>query len=570
MINMDNINNNQAEVGRMKCLNEIIEIINSTSRNGAKCMIPLLQRNYKWSRECAAELAEDLWEAYQNGGGKKFQLNMVTFYGKYEQGVLKELQILDGQQRLITLKLFLTFLYSAESKLTFDFQRDGRIPEKEKTRKYFIDNVLGRNAEMPQKLTVDTERLNSNYDAMRIPLSFKTVFRYYKECLDKELKENIIDIFRNTINDRISDWVGRYGEVRRDGTDSDVFLMLNPEEINYCINYCAEFDKTFSGKEESEGVSNDEIRVTIWADKFQEIWRSKVNAVFSGNGFDFRGQKEKLAEYIEANTVMLYHETEAEPIEEFLNINEHKTRFVISDYIRANMISDNPLDGDLSPAEKQKNQENRKEVLRLFQKLANYLYNDKYKKIWQLIKVRYDDFEQYTDINRLKILFCDKYFGTSTQGYKFDSELKRLQYFEYILDSLVAELRINDDSSDPYVNTYNAIYMLLECKKKYRFFNIFTNEDIENRTQLNDVTARERFCFFEFAYKYAKSSEDFWDISYLLESQLYYQMCDIKKDEKKLPKNVKESDPWCCVNRGCEHDELYQCIEELIRESKNR
>ena len=65
-------------------------------------------------------------------------------------------------------------------------------------------------------------------------------------------------------------------------------------------------------------------------------------------------------------------------------------------------------------------QNNRNKILNIFGSLANYLYNINYQTMWELVKQRYDDFDKHPDINRLKILFCDKYAGTSTKGYSFE------------------------------------------------------------------------------------------------------------------------------------------------------
>ena len=48
-----------ATTGNMKSVAEIIDIVENKYT-----YIPLLQRNYKWTTECASELAEDLWDSY--------------------------------------------------------------------------------------------------------------------------------------------------------------------------------------------------------------------------------------------------------------------------------------------------------------------------------------------------------------------------------------------------------------------------------------------------------------------------------------------------------------------------
>lgn len=100
--------------------------------------IPLIQRNYKWSMECASELAEDLWDSYINDKERPYQLNMITIYNNSKE---QSLQILDGQQRLITLKLFLAFLESKSINLNYAFERDFKIDERN-GRRHFIDYYL--------------------------------------------------------------------------------------------------------------------------------------------------------------------------------------------------------------------------------------------------------------------------------------------------------------------------------------------------------------------------------------------------------------------------------------------
>lgn len=559
------IGEKMGSTGNMKSVAKIMDIIENEYT-----YIPLLQRNYKWSMECASELAEDLWDSYIKDKDKPYQLNMITIYNNTKED---SLQILDGQQRLITLKLFLAFLERKSINLNYAFERDFKIDERN-GRRHFIDYYLKKDDTFKEdiELSVDVKRLYVNFISMIIPISFRSIYMFYGECLDKAVSESrkAEDTFKerlmkNVIEPRLNSVI-----------DSKVldkvklYMHIDDDECLDICKLCENFQKLFSMVDTDEEVSNDEIRISIYSYQFQKIWSSKIRTVINALGIDaivFDNKKKELAKYINEKVEMLYHETSSQPIDEFLNINENKTRFVISDYIRANMISDNPIDGNIDDEIKNMHQNNRNKILNIFGSLANYLYNINYQTMWELVKQRYDDFDKHPDINRLKILFCDKYAGTSTKGYSFETEIKRLEYFEVILKSLVSELGIENVTSNKHEiwNTYNAIYILLECKKKYRFFNLFTQYHIDKSTALNDVAARERFCFFEWAYEISKSSEDFWDISYFLESQLYTEKCDKKKSDH-LPK--KQDEDWCCINRGTDGDELHECIEQLINSIK--
>lgn len=568
-----------ATTGNMKSVAEIIDIVENKYT-----YIPLLQRNYKWTTECASELAEDLWDSYTSKNEKTYQLNMITIYKNKKD---TSLQILDGQQRLITLKLFLTFLETNSRNINFAFERDFKINER-KGRRYFIDYYLKKDDTFQNnmEISIDIKRLYDNFISMIIPISFRSIFKFYRECLEQSINRSVsnerqnktdllktdVEQFKTGLTSKIIEPclertinLGKLDEVKQ-------CIMLKDDEQQQIYELCRNFDNLFVITDEDNEINDNEVRISKYSNQYQEIWNKKIHKVINKIGIHnviSPDIKKELANYIQENVEMLYHETTSEPIDEFLNINENKTRFVISDYIRANMISDNPIDTSLDKSTKILNQKNRDEILRLFSSLANYLYNAKYQDMWELIKQRYDDFEKHPDINRLKVLFCDKYSGTSTKGYSYETELQRLQYFEMILKSLSCEIGLEDREPDKQTvwNTYNSIYMLLECKKKYRFFNLFTQDDIKKSIELKDVAVREKFCFFEWAYELSKSSGDFWDISYFLESQLYIEKCNIKKS-KHLPQ--KQNKEWCCINRGTDDDELHNCIKQFIDNIKEQ
>lgn len=562
----------------MKTLAEIQSIFSS-----GYAYIPLLQRDYKWPKECAAELAEDLWTAFRENK-KNYQLNMITVF-KDESDENITMQILDGQQRLITLKLLLCILDTSKKYLDFDFERDYGINERS-GRRYFLNYILpniDKNT-VENSLSVDTLRLLENYNVMIIPMSFRTVYTCYCECLDKgkdKSDSELENIFTEKLEEIVSKCLGKYfGENKETFKEKLKFQENEKKEIfEACKEFLARMNGKLSDQESDDDISNDEIRISEISEKFQKLWIKKINDLRNENKFwlekpydDVKGFLSFILNHVE----FLYHETVSEPIEEFQNINENKTRFVISDYIRANMISDNPVDGNITDEKRQENKKNRKEILKLFASISEYLYADEYKIMWKLIKTKYRDFENenYTDINRMKVVFCDKYFGTSTRGYKFSEELERLRYFNNILGALKNELGLGETVTEITWNTYNAVYMLLQCKKKYRFFNLFTENDIKQKKSVRDVVAKDRFCFFEEAYLKSKTSEDIWDISYFLESQLYDEECKVIKGDN-LPKIKREDigkqsqNSWFFINRGSENDKLHKSIGALIQKIKD-
>lgn len=543
-----------------------IEEINKIIEN-KKTNIPLLQRNYKWTMECAAELSEDLWEHYFKNNGLPYQLNMITVYNDNDES----LQIIDGQQRLITIRLLLKYLKPEENYLNFKFERDKLVPYK-KSREYFInDNLKDYLLIVREELSVDIKRLYDNFTAMLVPLSFRSIYKFYLQCLNENINKtsDATDFsFENLFEKVVIPALKTAPQI-----DSEKIKQQFSEKYNTIKSFCEEYHNYITINKNEDNISDDLILLSKKSFDFQLLWceiiKNTIPENVSISELCDKSTKNKFADFIMNNIVLLYHETKFEPISEFLNINENKTPFVISDYIRANMICDNPVDGDLDILEKEKNQKNRDDILKIFKNLSAYLYSKEYKTIWELISKGYDNFEKNPDLNRLKILFSDKYIGTSTKDYLYDEEFKRLSYFKNILESLYNEIK---EDADRW-NTFNAVYILLQCKSNLRFFNLFSIDDIDNKTDIDDVVAKEKFCFFDWAYIHAKESDCIWDISYFLESQLYIDRCKIKKS-KNLPeitKNMTEEeekievkDEWVVIDRGNENDELYKCIEKLI------
>ena len=95
-------------------------------------IIPLLQRNYKWGIEAAAneataeKLLTDI-QAAKKANKNEYTIGMVTFYVKDDV-----VQVIDGQQRLITLSLLVKAMNLYEKFLHIKFERDTELKEREK------------------------------------------------------------------------------------------------------------------------------------------------------------------------------------------------------------------------------------------------------------------------------------------------------------------------------------------------------------------------------------------------------------------------------------------------------
>lgn len=323
---MENMQNN-------KMIN-LGELINSCF-NKNDIYIPLIQRNYKWDKKTAAKLASDLFRSFKDRKDE-YTIGMITLYREESN----KLQLIDGQQRIITLTLLLQYLKPRTQYYKFAFERDEGIEDDKIKRSIYLWNI--GNIKIDTKdIYTDLERFQENFDAIQEQLS----------------------------------------------------------QIGYEENHLDEF-----------------------------------------------------IEFILKKVYILIHITDVEPVDEFLNINKNKTRFVISDYIKANLIID---------TEKLENAYSRKEILDLFKELSNYFYahND----IWELVVQGYDI---SSDENRLKVLFCDRYDGNSKLGYEAIPEHKRLKYYKKILKLMSDDIKNNNWNS---YNGFHCIYTL----KKTKFFEVF-------------------------------------------------------------------------------------------------
>ena len=228
--------------------------------NKYEIYIPLIQRNYKWDKETASKLVKDLWASYKKES-PVYTAGMITLY--QEEG--NKMQLIDGQQRTITLFMLLKILEPKEEYFQFKFERDDDIEEEKNKREYYLSHI----SEISQSKDVytDIKRFNDNY---------------------KEMKNEM----------------------------------------------------------ESE---------------------------------DRKEQYSSFREYILNNLYFLIHISEVEPFDEFINLNKNKTRFVISDRIKANLILNYSTEDE------------RDNILSLFKELSRLLFlnSDKTDSVWNLISQGY-------------------------------------------------------------------------------------------------------------------------------------------------------------------------------------
>lgn len=351
--------------------------------NQNKVYIPLIQRNYKWSADIAAKLIWDLWGAFEKKQDS-YTIGMITLYKENDT----KLQLIDGQQRIITLYMILKFIEPDKEYYSFEIERDEGIFEAGEKRIDYLKNI-NMCSSWCKKIT-DVERFKENYLA-----------------IEKKMQDTY------------------------DATKKDAFI-----------------------------------------------------------------------EYIFNNLYFLLHISETEPFDEFMNLNNNKTRFVISDRIKANLMIDA--------------KEAKVEVLDLFRKLSESLFADP--EIWKLVNQGYCEKvvpqdkskrrkdKHYPDENRLKLLCCERYGSddydvSGTLGYEFKEEMKILTRYRNILHTLTCDRK---DGNWNNFNGFNCLYSISANEKEngIRFFELLKDgkyeilekyfiEEIKNDSSFNKA------CFIE-------------------------------------------------------------------------
>ncbi len=309
--------------GKACTLEEICEYINSKP-----LIIPSIQRNYKWDsgnaqkNSTAVKLAYDLLNSYLNTNNKPKTLAMITFFEDEDC-----IQLLDGQQRFITLTLI--FRYLGKKPFDIQFERDNSIAD---SRSDFISR-------MPQ--TLDDEQT-------------------------------------------------AFSDKRR--------LMYNYEKISQVLE--------------------------------------------SGTPYD----KDDLYRHIMKNVQLLVHITQTPPIEEFLNLNTHKTRFSVCDRVRSALIINEAL---YLPQDEQESRKKNIEMLenedyitgisQLFEALTKELYDTDSEKngdFYKLVSSNYYNPDNSNE-NRLNIV-TDSFAPVGKKINYFDIDEEKLSA---INDNAIATIK---------------------------------------------------------------------------------------------------------------------------------
>ncbi len=300
--------------------------------NDKRFCIPMYQRNYKWNTDVAKKLVEDIVACYEEKKGLKKSLGLITLY---KEKASCNYNVIDGQQRFITLTILLNLLQS-ETNIQLAFERDNEN----------IKRSMALSIEENCEECTDVNRINRNRKAMR-------------------------DVLNNKYNN-----------------------------------------------------------IPI--------------------------PKKELSNYILNNVIMLCSTVNKLPVEEFLNLNAHKTAFSISDHIRANLIA-------LNSFHRPKLEENdtayilarclsshsfKTAVAILYNNIQEKLYgiaeeNGKYKSIYELLKEP-DVIIDPKNESRINILFGSM-LKEGAQNYDSGEITENLDYWIIMLQKLAFINKLLDE-----------------------------------------------------------------------------------------------------------------------------
>ncbi len=191
-------------------MNDLVSELKGEIGNSEKCVyVPLYQRNYRWNpggtvyeNNTARKLIYDIINKYNENKEVDYNLGMLTTHTDADKGI----QILDGQQRLITLSLIMKAIRELgkteciEGWIDLKFERDGENWKQGGDRYNYINNNQN------EKGSVDVKRMAANYAAIcdvlknNKSISPDKLFKYIMEhvkMLRHDTKREPIDEFLN-------------------------------------------------------------------------------------------------------------------------------------------------------------------------------------------------------------------------------------------------------------------------------------------------------------------------------------------------------------------------------------
>ena len=184
--------------GKTITLGKLIKKINDTIGSYSKVYVPMYQRNYKWSQSTAVlEFVEKLIAAYKNNKPKS--ISLFTLYIDDKNNI----QVVDGQQRMITLLLLFTALGKTEDFIKLEFERDFSLLSGKRID--FISGLSTDNTINKVALT-DKRRLKYNYCGIKKAVD-NGINKEDVENFVAYLKENVSLLLHITKDEPVSEFL---------------------------------------------------------------------------------------------------------------------------------------------------------------------------------------------------------------------------------------------------------------------------------------------------------------------------------------------------------------------------
>lgn len=222
-----------------------------TLKEKNKIYIPLYQRNYRWSADDSKKLMNDILKNCCEE--KNHVLGMITVC---ETECKTGYQILDGQQRLITLSLIVKALEKINTGawINLEFERDpGFDNEKEKPRHDYI-------YEGKDNKTVDVERMKINYKAieeiLKKELDLSNKEKTFKENVFEKMLKHLKILLHVTTREPI-----------------DEFLNMNFNKTPFCA---ADKIKAYMIMD----ASNEDDSQQVTVSKIMNLWRKLESVIY--------------------------------------------------------------------------------------------------------------------------------------------------------------------------------------------------------------------------------------------------------------------------------------------------
>jgi uncharacterized protein with ParB-like and HNH nuclease domain len=165
------------------------------SSNKTQFIIPVYQRNYDWTTSQCKQLLDDILEVGINKKMNAHFIGSIVYIHDdiYTSSRIKELSIIDGQQRLTTL----TLIYLVLFKLAKELNDENRANEISET--YLINKFANEEEKLKLKPTENNQKaikyLLNNDDNRDFPHFSKIInnFNYFKENIKQEQFQIILD-----------------------------------------------------------------------------------------------------------------------------------------------------------------------------------------------------------------------------------------------------------------------------------------------------------------------------------------------------------------------------------------